>query len=380
MLNLPTRRLSAFYACYFAILGTLLPYWALYLKDIGLSAEEIGQLSALLVASKIIAPYFWGWLADKTGQRLRLIRICTFSAGLVFAGFHYYHDFIWYACITLGFSFFWNASLPQFEAFTLQLLNKQIYRYNKIRLWGSIGFILAVLAIGQLLDNFSITFLPDIILVMMLLNWLVALLLPTTTPDKPPKTVKSLWQALAKLEIWAFFLVYLLLQIAHGPYYAFYSVYLHQHGYSSGLTGFFWALGVIAEIILFLFASRLLGRFNLRNLLLISLILSVIRWLMIAYLLDFIACLLIAQVLHAASFAMAHIVAIQYLRNYFGDQLQGQAQALYASISFGIGGMIGSLYSGYYWHSLGGSTVFAIAAAASALAGLIALIGVKRNL
>ena len=116
---IPYWRLSAFYFFYFATLGGFLPYWSLYLENIKFNALEIGELSALMVATKVIAPNLLGWIADHTGRTLRVIRISCFLATLIFAGFFYKDSYLWVAMITVGFSFFWNAGLPQFEAATL---------------------------------------------------------------------------------------------------------------------------------------------------------------------------------------------------------------------------------------------------------------------
>lgn len=375
----PYWRLSAFYFFYFAVLGSFLPFWSLFLKQTGFSAAEIGELTALLVATKIIAPNLWGWLADKSGRRMSLIRLTSVLSLLLFAGFLYRHDYLWFAAVTVAFSFFWNASLPQFEAVTLLHLKDQAQSYSRIRLWGSVGFIAAVLGIGRLLDDFSIAYLPYIIIALMVLNWLTALLTPEAIARHCGATGDGIRQVLLKPEVIAFFTVYMLLQVAHGPYYVFYSVYLQQYGYSAGLTGQLWALGVCAEIAAFMLAGRLLKLCSLRRLLLASLSLTMLRWLLIAYYASSLPMVLAAQLLHAASFGVAHVVAIQLLCRYFGNRHQGKAQAFYSSLSFGLGGMLGSLYSGYFWERLGASQVFAIAALASGLALLIAYLAVGRE-
>ena len=379
-MSVPYWRLSAFYFCYFATLGAFLPFWSLYLKQVGFAATEIGELTALLVATKIIAPNYWGWLADKTGRNLRLIRITALLSVLCFAGFLYRSDYLWFAAVTVAFSFFWNATLPQFEAATLFHLQAEPQRYSQIRLWGSIGFIAAVLGIGRFLDHFSIAYLPWIIGGLMFLNWLMALMTPEAKPRiESGDDGSGIWQILLKPELLAFLLVYMLLQVAHGPYYVFYSVYLKQHAYTASETGLLWAAGVAAEVLLFIAMRRLLLWFTPRSLLLWALALSVLRWLLIADAVDTPALTIAAQLLHAASFGVAHVVAIQLLHQYFGKRHQSKGQALYASVSFGLGGMLGSLYSGYFWDILGGRLVFIIAAMVCCLALLIAYIGVARQ-
>jgi MFS transporter, PPP family, 3-phenylpropionic acid transporter len=124
----PYWRLSGFYFCYFGTLGTFIPFWSLYLKQTGFSAGQIGELTAMLVATKIVAPHLWGWLADKTGRNLRLIRITALLSMLFFAGFLYRQDYRWVAAVTVCFSLFWNAVLPQFEAATLLHLRAEPQR------------------------------------------------------------------------------------------------------------------------------------------------------------------------------------------------------------------------------------------------------------
>ncbi len=376
---LPYWRLSGFYFCYFATLGAFLPFWSLYLKQLDFAAAEIGELTGLLLATKIAAPYLWSWLADKTGRCLRLIRITSLFATLFFGGFLYRHDYLWIAWITVAFSFFWNATLPQFEAATLLHLRTQPHSYSRVRLWGSVGFILAVLGIGRFLDYFSIEWLPWIIGCLLACNWLMALITPEVGIHHDARSGDGVWQRICKPELLAFFSVYLLLQVAHGPYYVFYSVYLQQYHYSATLIGQLWALGVCAEILVFIWMQGLLKHISLRGLLLGSLLLSLLRWMMIAYSAESLPVIILAQLLHAASFGIAHVVAIQLLYRYFGAQHQSKGQALYSSISFGLGGMLGSFYSGYFWDVLGGSLVFVIAALASGLALLIAFVGVARQ-
>jgi len=375
----PYWRLSGFYFFYFAALGAMLPYWSLYLHDRGFNPVEIGELSALLVGTKIIAPNLWGWLADHTGKSLRIIRIASFFAALLFTGFLFAHNYFWFAWITVAFSFFWNAALPQFEAATLFHLKSDTHRYSQIRLWGSIGFIVTVLGIGRLLDTHPIALLPAVIAVLLALIWVVALLTPDAPAGGHGLESVGIMKILKKPEVLAFLLVYMLLQMAHGPYYIFYSIYLKQYQYSATMTGLLWSFGVFAEIVLFMYMQRLLKRFSLRQILLLSILLAALRWLLIAGGADYIGLLFFAQVLHAATFGGAHVAAIHLVHLYFGQQHQGKGQALYSSLSFGLGGMLGSLYSGYYWESLGSEFVYAMAAFVCGVAFIIAYLWVGRE-
>jgi PPP family 3-phenylpropionic acid transporter len=370
-MSIPYWRLSNFYLFYFATLGSFLPFWNLYLEHSGFNAAQIGELSALMMGTKIISPYLWGTIADHTGKRLKIIRTASFLTVFLFSGFLFKTGFLWFAVITFGYSFFWNASLPQFEAATLFHLQKEPHRYSQIRLWGSVGFIVAVLGIGKFLDHYSISTLPLMAIALFSLIFLAALIVPEIKVIAEPKQSIGIAQILTKPETLAFFIVYLLLQAAHGPYYVFYSIYLKQLHYSATLIGELWALGVMAEIVLFIYMKKILSLFSLRTIVLLSVFLSICRWLMIGFA-DSLYWLAGAQLLHAATFGSSHVAAIHLVHHYFGSQHQGKGQALYASLSFGMGGTIGSLFSGYYWEKLGGKFIYVIAASCCLLALLIA--------
>ena len=376
---IPYWRLSGFYALYFATLGGFMPFWSLYLEARHFDAASIGELSALLIGTKIIAPNIWGWIADYSGRTLRIIRLTSFLASLGFVGFLFVNDYFGFAVVTLLFSFFWNAALPQYEALTLAHLKSEPHRYAQIRLWGSFGFIVAVLGIGGLLKQYSITLLPIILAGALMLTWFMSLLTPDIKTISHADSKPGIWKLLLRAEVIAFFVVYLLLQISHGPYYVFYSIYLKQHNYSELMTGFLWSLGVCAEIIIFIAAQPLLKVFTLRSMLLGSLLLSLIRWYLIADFADNLWIMLFAQLLHAASFGTTHLIAVQLVQAYFGNAHPGKGQALYSSISFGIGGMLGGYYSGYLWQVAGPETVFKLASLCCTLGLLIAYLWVARG-
>jgi PPP family 3-phenylpropionic acid transporter len=269
--------------------------------------------------------------------------------------------------------------LPQFEAVTLYHLKDETHRYSQIRLWGSIGFIVAVLGIGWLLDNQPHVVLPIVLTSLLMLIWLVSLMTPATQAISHGTAAVGIMQIIKKPEVLAFLAVNTLLQLAHAPYYVFYSIYLKHYHYSTSLTGFLWALAVAAEIILFVYMSRVLKRFSLRAILLFSILLAIVRWLIIAWCIEYYWLLIFAQLLHAATFAGAHVAAIHLVHLYFGQQHQGKGQALYSSLSYGLGGMLGSYYSGYYWESLGAEFVYSMAAICCGVAFLIAYIWVGRE-
>ena len=378
-MSLPYWRLSGFYFFYFATLGSFMPFWSLYLKDIGFNSVQIGELFAILVGTKIIAPNIWGFIADHTRKSMWVIRFAALMSAVLFALFLSIHGYFWHAVVTGVFSFFWNAALPQFEAVTLFHLRDEPHRYSQIRLWGSIGFIFAVLGVGELMDDLPLVLLPIAITSLLALTGLMAVLVPDAHQLEHEKIAKGLGQIITQPEIIAFLIVGMLLQIAHSPYYVFYSVFLNQHQYPATLTGGLWALGVVAEILLFLLVKPLLAKFSLRSILLCSIALAAVRWLMIAWCVDYLLALVVAQLLHAATFGGTHVASIHLVHRYFGQRHQGKGQAFYGSVCYGLGGMLGSYFGGFYWESIGASTVYSIGAVICVIAWLIAYIWVGRE-
>jgi PPP family 3-phenylpropionic acid transporter len=368
----PYWRLSGFYFFYFASLGVFVPYWGLYLQWQGFSAQEIGELTAIFLGTRIIAPNIWGWIADHHGQRMKIVRLASIIGTLFFSAILLNNSYLWIAVVMLLFSIFWNATLPQFEANTLQHLGEQSHHYSKIRLWGSIGFIIAVSVLGVLFETISIEAMPIALILTMTGIFLVSLTVPESAARHLSLDHQPLKQLLKQPSVLAFFAICFLTLLSHGPYYTFYTIYLEQHGYSRTLIGQLWALGVIAEIVIFLLMHRWLPQYGIRLVLIISLILSTCRWLLIGFFPDNLSLLLFAQLLHAASFGSFHAAAIAWVHQHFIGKNQARGQALYSSIGFGAGGVLGSLLSGYFWLSPGPTMTFAMAAMATSLATLIA--------
>ena len=250
-------------------------------------------------------------------------------------------------------------------------------RYGLVRLWGSVGFIVAVIGCGMLFDRIDVIQLPWLLLALLALlvigSWLVR------DPDAGARAqgAQGIGERLREPALLAFLLASFLLQLSHAPYYGFFSLYLEQYGYTRAATGQMWALGVLAEISVFAFAHRLLARHGLRRILLASLLLAALRWLMIGYGVEHIGWLLAAQCLHAASFGSFHAAGIELLRRYFVPAQQARGQALYAAVSFGAGGAVGAVLSGVLW-DVDPRMAFLVAALA-AFAGWLLVLALVRG-
>lgn len=369
---MPYWRLSGFYLFYFASLGALVPFWGLYLQGRGFAPVEIGELMAVIMVTKLIAPNIWGWIADHSGLRMPIVRLASLLSAVCFVGVFFVEGFWWLALVMMLFSFFWNASLPQFEAVTMNYLKERHQRYSRIRLWGSIGFILTVSLLGLLLETRGVDLVPQMVLLLFIGIFLYSLLVPEKSADHPKEPQVSIMRVLRRPEVIALLLVTFLMQASHSAYYAFYSIYMEGFGYSRSAIGQLWALGVIAEVLIFLVMHRLLQRWGARQVLIASLAIAVVRWVLVGLAPENLPLVLLAQLMHAATFGTFHAAAIHLIHHFFIGRHQGRGQALYSSISFGAGGAFGSLLSGYLWSGVGATGTYGVAAGYALLAIFVA--------
>lgn len=372
MAALPYRQLAGFYFFYFAYIGAFAPFFSLYLEAAGLTAVEIGVVMALPQVTRMVAPHLWSWLADASGRHLHLLRITALAGLLCWLGLFVSTAFPWICAVILAAGFFLSSALPLVEATTLTHLGQDTGRYGSIRLWGSIGYIVAVVGVGYALDLFAVDVLLWAVLASLAGTLAYSWRVPEAKPVLHASDRQSILLVLKRPEVLALIVACALMAAAHGPYYAFFSIHLVDHGYSKGVTGWLWAIGVICEIAIFLWLPRLYAAWTLRRILIASFALATARFLLIGWCADSLVLLLVAQSLHAASFGSFHAAAIGIVHQLFRGRHQARGQAIYGSLTFGVGGTVGSLASGYAWGPLGAALTFTIAAAA-AFAGMLLL-------
>jgi PPP family 3-phenylpropionic acid transporter len=411
-----TWRIPGYYFAYFAALGIFLPFWPRYLKDEGFDPAAIGFLMGLFGLTKLAGPPLVGWLADHFGHPMRWVRLASLLTLLSFALVFVVHgavqgvwSMVW---VMLLFTLAWNAAMPQFEAVTLHYLGAQPERYSRVRVWGSVGFVITAFGIGPLLDGFGAGVLPWAVLGMFGFMLVMALAVPEvksqpvhtdaerishecrsgfsptcraearSTAQNKSRRVNPLraqaWPILRRPVVYLFLAASLLLQASHGTYYAFYSVYLEAHGHSNTLIGALWALGVLAEVGIFMLVHRLLPRFGVLPLMMTVMLLTSVRWVVIGSLPDSVLALVLAQLLHAFSFGVAHAVSVEFIRQHFTHGTQGRGQALLSSIGYGAGGVLGFWLAGLIWQYVGSLASFLISAA-MVLAGAVLIMVVMRR-
>ncbi|MFQ5937849.1 MAG: MFS transporter [Acidiferrobacterales bacterium] len=376
---MPYWRLSGFYFFYFATIGALIPYWGLYLKSIGFLPLQIGQLIALLLLSRIVAPNFWSWVADRRGRHVGIVRLAALLAVIAFGGVFLGTTFWWLAVVMLVFAFFWDACLPQLEATTLNHLDGRPGAYARIRLWGSVGFIVTVMGLGPLFDTAGIWWLLPSLLLLLAGVWVFTLTIPESEIRSADTRDQHFYKVFLRPEVAAFLFACFLMQASHGPYYTFYSIYLVQFAYSKSVIGVLWAFGVMCEIGIFLIMYRLQLQVGLRRILVVSFGVAAVRWLLIGHFPEHLSVLVFAQALHAVTFGAYHAAAIELVHRFFTGRHQCRGQAIYGSVSFGLGGVLGSLYSGLTWASLGPAVTFDIAALFAVIAFVVTVLAIKPN-
>lgn len=366
-------RIAGFYFFYYAFVGMFAPYWSLYLKSIHFDAIEIAILVSIQPVMRMIAPNIWGWLADHTGKRLQVVQIAATLSAVCYLGVFATTSFWGMFLVLALMGFFWSASMPLVEATTLTYLGKHSARYGRIRSWGSIGFIVSVVGLGYAFDHVAISWLLWAGVVCEFGILVFARQIPPTEVLAHHTDHQPVKQIVLQPRVIALFSACFLMSVAHGPYYTFYSIYLVDHGYAKSAVGGLWALGVICEIGVFFVMPWLLRRFGFTRILLISFSAAIVRFMLIGWGVDFLVLLLIAQVLHAATFGAYHAASVGLVHEFFQGRHQSKGQALFGSLTYGAGGMLGGLASGPIWQHFGASVLYSCSAG-MALLGLLLIL------
>ncbi|RLA07127.1 MAG: hypothetical protein DRQ51_07195 [Gammaproteobacteria bacterium] len=216
-------KISSFYFFYFALLGALLPYLGLYLKNNGFNSSDIGILLSIIAFTKIISPNVMGYIADRYNIVMTIVRLCSVLTLIGFMFLFLSQTFWQYLISLLIFSFFWNAQLSQFETHTLSFLKEDSHKYSHIRVWGSAGFVVAVIICGT---AFTFIDIDNLLIILILLSSALlfnSFVIYDLTSNQTLNKSQSLWQVLKKPVVILILLLSFVLQATHGVYYSFYS-------------------------------------------------------------------------------------------------------------------------------------------------------------
>ena len=259
-------RLSAFYFAHFFHGGGFVAYFPLYLAWRGFGAVEIAWIVALPQLARTFAPAAWGWIADAAGARRGVVVFSCAAAAGCFLALPFVESFAGVALVVGASSLLSAGGLPLVEAITLGALAGQPGRYGPIRLWGSVGFIVAVLAGGAWLESQPVAQMPWALLAFALLALAAALSLPAQ-PARPhgAGAARLTLTPTVRLLLGAGFCM----ALAHGTLYAFLTLHLERAGYGGATIGMLWTVGVLAEIAVFLYLPALFRRYSLSGIILV---------------------------------------------------------------------------------------------------------------
>lgn len=376
-----SRRLSPMYFFFFSLFGIFVPYVARYLTDSGLTEQQASIIVAVFFGVNMFAPFIFSYLADRSGRRLVFLRISYFLMG-VFYLVSYFGAGFWFYLIVFGlFGTFLSAALPQMESITLSILGKQKSRYGQIRLWGSLGFVAIVWAIGYLIDIYTVRILPLLGVGAISLLFLVTFLIP----ERPRKTDQekneaSHFDRLFSInwpQVFVLLGVILLWQFGMAPYNTFFDLYLRNNGFSATTIGFLISFGTLTEIGIFIYVSTLLGKYSHRALMTFALVVTIARWLILYIWPQYFAIVLLSQSAHAATFGLVHAVSVHRIALLFPETKASFGQGLYVAVGTGAGLFIGNLIAGYFWN--GSGQVYLVGAAWVCIALLLTWFGFKED-
>lgn len=368
---------AALSASYFAHIGFFNPYLSLWLKDLGYGLFAIGLLTSVQSGTRLVAPYAWGWFSDHTGERVRLLRYSALAALLLSVGL--WVDWSLPGLLLLLLLMFVNTSgmMPMSEAAMAHLVSQDgqfnAARYGRVRLWGSLGFLVTVVVAGAWFERFGMGHFPawaqgTLIAVVLSTWWLPNLKEAAhTTHDKG-----HIGPVLRQPQVRWFFAAMFFHVLAHIFIYAFFSLYLDGLGYSKTVIGLLWAVSVLIEIGWFFTQGRWLPLLSHSGWLVLAAALMVVRMVLTAGL-PLVWPLLLAQMLHAITFATHHTVCIALLSKHFPGRLRGRGQALYSVVGYGFPGVLGGLGGGALSALWGLTSMFWLSAACALVATACAL-------
>ncbi|ELX08421.1 putative 3-phenylpropionic acid transporter [Janthinobacterium sp. HH01] len=353
---------ALFLFCYYAHAGTWSTYATLFFADHGMTVAQIGVLMSMIQVLRIVGPNVWGYVADHYDRRVLVLRMAGFAALVGFSGFLFGSTFTHFMLAMIVLNLFTSGQAPICEALMLSEMRGDLTFYGRIRMWGSIGFIVSVTLASYALEHYGIVSLPWVAAALLVLTIAAAFRLKDV-PRRQHKTAPPpLMSLLRRREVIAFFASTALMVSAHTSLYTFYSLYLERSGYSKTVIGGMWSLGVLAEVLLFYYQAPLFRRWGAKLMMYVTLAVALVRFLMIGFGPQVVWLLVVAQIMHAATFALHHSSCVMTLQRWFSGPLQARGQALYMSISYGVGGSLGGLFLAQWWERTGPQSVYYVAA------------------
>ncbi|EJA3104236.1 3-phenylpropionate MFS transporter [Vibrio vulnificus] len=366
----PYGWISQYFLGFFFAYGVYLPFWSLWFKEQGVSSTDIGLLVGIGLATRCVANMVITPRIHKTEHIMPALRWLSFAA-LIFVGFHFFTggSFWLMALATVLFNLCCGPVVPLSDALANYYARLKMLDYGRTRLWGSIAFIAGSTVVGYLISLYG----TDMILYTALVGVFISLLLSMRSANVMPVTRSEhhserpkLTQLLTDGPVVKFLLLAALIQGSHAAYYSFSAIYWQQAGHSEEIIGYLWSLGVVSEVAVFALSKRLFAGWSLRALFVAASIGVMLRWGITAST-TLLLGLVLVQLLHGVTFAMAHIAAIQYIQNSEEHKMVA-LQALYNALPLGAFIAAMTAFSGWGFEHWGANVFWVMAAM-----GLVAL-------
>ncbi len=363
--------LSLFYLTSFAVLGVYLPYFNLYLESLGFSGLQIGILTLLLPLASAVVPTPGGVLADRLGRRRELIVSSSLLALVTFYLVLGVRTFGATVAVIAVFATLRAPALPLVEASAMEISEAGGPHYGRMRVWGSLAFIVMALGTGPLVGLRGERAAVHLVILLLALNALSSLLIPREKiVAVAPAAPSTLGRFVRQPRVMLFLLACIASQASHGPYYVFYSIHLETSGYRPQAIGLLWGVAVGCEIVAMLSMPRILKRLGTLPTMGASVLLASVRWWICAVSTAPFA-MILAQALHAATYAAFHVAAVTHTHHLFGRERRSSGQAVYGSATYGIGNIIGMFLSGMLYDRTTMANLFAGASAAALVSGFM---------
>jgi len=353
--------LSTFYFFYFAIIGVYVIFMPKVLAMSGYSASDIGIIFAAGPLVRFILPFAFtkGLKIDAKNFNFALLIMLVSSLSFYFSLDSFYK--LLFANIGMGVGL--SLVLPYIEVISLEEIGKE--RYGKIRLFGSVGFVLVALVLVKFLSSPIIAL--NYYILATFLTAFVAFFIVRNTHAKREKQEEEPVNDINLLKDWRLWAGLTLMQVSFGSFYNFFTIYETDFGISLDMTIYLWTFGVLVEIVMLFSQGRFLKN-NLLTILQITTLASAIRWFLVYAFPQNLVVLFFAQSIHALSFALFHSAAISYL--YHTYKHKALAQQFFSGITYGLGGFLGALIAGYVYELYPrelflSSTLFALLASGS---------------
>lgn len=348
-----TRWLALSYFTYFFSYGIFLPFWSVWLKGAGLTPETIGILLGAGLVARFLGSLLIAPRVSDPSRLIGVLRVLALLALLFVMAFWVGSHVAWLMVVMIGFNLFFSPLVPLTDALANTWQKQITMDYGRVRLWGSVAFVIGSALTGKLISLFDYS----VILVLLSLgiaSMLLGMLLrPSVMPQGESRHQDAVgwpaWRSLVR-QSWRFLACVCLLQGAHAAYYGFSAIYWQGAGYSASAVGYLWSLGVVAEVVIFALSKKVFRRFSARDLLLLSAVCGIVRWGIMGWT-TALPWLIVAQILHCGTFTVCHLAAMRYIAARQGSEVI-RLQAVYSAVAMGGSIAVMTVFAGFLYQHL----------------------------